>query len=247
MDIATSAQRLAVAADPLLAWAARRAAEKSTIVGLAGWLATAGFAAAGSQVTSHAALIVTLAGALSTALITTSTKPRPAELLLTDPIPADIHPLALPAPADPLLAEPAPSKENDMSTVSTILIEVETDVLDFLKSAGKELKSFALTETAKLVAEVKATYVGTVAMNLIQVFDSQEMTAAEKFDAVVTTVVPLINKLVASGGVSKAIVSVEDFARELVQSAYNDLKAALAKVAGEAATAIAAKTGAVVA
>ena len=139
------------------------------------------------------------------------------------------HLPALTAPADPAKASPVISTEKPMSS---IIVEIEDDVLTFLKSAGKAVETFALSESQKLVAEVKQTYVGTVAMNVIQALESQEMDTAEKFDAVVTAIVPLIQKLIASGGISGAVASVESFAREVAQSAYNDLKADIAKIAG---------------
>ncbi len=147
------------------------------------------------------------------------------------------HLSAPPAPADPPKASAVISMENTPMSVSTILVAIETDALDVLKAAGKAFETFIITEGQKLVAEVKQTYVGTVALNVVQALESQTMTGEQKLETVVSAVVPLITKLVASGGISGAIASVESFALEFAQSVYNDFKADVAKIAAPVAAA----------
>lgn len=138
------------------------------------------------------------------------------------------------APADPAKASPVISMENTPMSLSTILVAVETDALDVLKAAGKAFETFIITEGQKLVAEVKQTYVGTVALNIVQALENQSLSGEEKLETVVSAVVPLITKLAASGGLSSAIASVESFALEFAQSVYNDFKADVAKITGSA-------------
>ena len=219
-----------VAALRALAWADRRLQEKSTIVGICGWLGTIGFASFGGEISAHADTITALAGMLSTALVTTSTKPRQPELPLTAPV--VIPSVTAEAVADPAKASPVTSMEN---TEMKIIAELEDDAVAVLKAAGKIVVPFVLTEGQKLVAEVKQTYVGTVAMNVVSALENQQMDGSEKLATVVAAVVPLITKLVASGGVSGAIASVESFALEFAQSVYNDFKADAAAVIAKAA------------
>lgn len=119
-------------------------------------------------------------------------------------------------------------------SLKTILIAVEQDVLDFLTGAGKAIAAFAISETQKLVAEVKQTDLGTLALNLVQLLASHDLAGPAKLDAVVAALVPALTALEAKGGLAGLVTSIEDFARELAQSAYNDFKAALAKVAPSA-------------
>ncbi len=122
----------------------------------------------------------------------------------------------------------------------SIFAELEDDAIAILKAAGKAIETFVLSEGQKLVAEVKQTYVGTVALNVISALQSQAMSGDDKLGAVVSAVVPLIQKLISSGGISSAISSVESFALEFCQSVYNDFKAAIAKVVAPAPVAQAA-------
>ena len=112
----------------------------------------------------------------------------------------------------------------------SIFVELEDDAIEILKSAGKAIEAFVLSEGQKLVAEVKQTYVGTVALNVISALQNHTMSGTDKLGAVVSAVVPLIQKLIATGGITGAITSVESFALEFAQSVYNDFKASIAKL-----------------
>lgn len=116
----------------------------------------------------------------------------------------------------------------------SIFAELEDDAIAILKGAGKAIETFVLSEGQKLVAEVKQTYVGTVTLNIISALENHSMSGADKLGAVVSAIVPLIQKLVATGGVSGAISSVESFALEFAQSVFNDFKASIAKLVAPA-------------
>ncbi len=106
-----------VAGMRLLAWADRRLQERSTIVGLCGWLGTIGLASFGGEISSHADTITALAGILSTALVTTSTQSHPLEPLLAAPA---ITLSATSAVADPAKYAPAPTKGTAMNFLSSV-------------------------------------------------------------------------------------------------------------------------------
>lgn len=132
-------------------------------------------------------------------------------------------------PIDPLPEVPASTQEQPNMG---IIVEIEDDVLSFLRAAGKAVETFALSEGQKLVAAAKETFVGTAVTNIISALESNTMSGAEKMETVVTAAIPLVEKLVASGGIGALVTSVEDFALEFCQSAYNDFKAAAEKALG---------------
>lgn len=110
-------------------------------------------------------------------------------------------------------------------SLKTFIVQIEDAALEALKSAGTVLEAFVITESQKLVAEAKASNLGTLALNLIEVFASHDATGAQKMASVVGALVPAIETFVAGGGLKGLAVSAEDFALEFAQSAYNDFKA----------------------
>ena len=116
-------------------------------------------------------------------------------------------------------------------SLKTILVTIEDTALAALKSAGTVLEGVVISDSQKLVAEVKQTDLGTTALNIISALESHTGTGAEKMEMLVADVVPALTKLVASGGLKGLVVSIESFALEFAQSAFNDFKAAIAKVA----------------
>jgi hypothetical protein len=232
MNITTLAQRAGQ-------WALRRASETSTYTGLALFAVNVGWPQLAAHITQLGNVAPMVLASLGAGLMTASTTP---------------HPLALPAPADPQPAAPAAHtaeepdavlllehhqiiQETDMTTILAVL---EADVVTFLKAAGKEVETFFLTETQKLVAQAKATYLGTLGLNLIQTLESQTLSDEAKMATVVAMIAPAIQKFVDNGGLPGLVTSVEDFALEFCQSLYNDFKADLAKVVAPAAAAQAA-------
>lgn len=110
---------------------------------------------------------------------------------------------------------------------------LEQDAIDILKAAGHAIEAFAISETQKLVAQAKTTPLGTLALNLVGVFESHDMSGEAKMASVVAALVPAITALVAGGGLPGLGVSIADFALEFAQSSFNDAAAALAKVAAQ--------------
>ena len=108
-----------------------------------------------------------------------------------------------------------------------IFAELADDVLAVLKAAGKEIETFVMSEGQKLVASVKQTGLGTTALNIISALESHTATGTEKMEMLIAALVPALNSLEANGGLKGLVTSIEDFAREFAQSAYNDFKAAL--------------------
>jgi hypothetical protein len=118
-----------------------------------------------------------------------------------------------------------------MTSIITILAD---DAIAALKAAGIAVESFVLPEGQKLVAQAKQTTLGTLALNLIQVFENHDLDGAAKMTAVVAALVQAIEKFVAGGGLPGLVTSVEDFALEFGQSVFNDFKADIANVVAPA-------------
>jgi hypothetical protein len=107
-----------------------------------------------------------------------------------------------------------------------------------LHAAGHAVETFALTEPQKIVATLKTTSIGaTVAAEIANLRDSTEA-GAQKFTKALAIAAPLVVSYVASG--PAAIVSdAEGVARELVQSLYNDMMAAVKAATADTVPAVA--------
>jgi hypothetical protein len=94
--------------------------------------------------------------------------------------------------------------------------------LAHLKAAGHDVTTFAATEADKAVIALKSTDIGaTVAADIASVKDNA-LTGSQKFEAVLANTLPLVLKYVTGGGLSAVVTDVEDIARSLVQSVFND-------------------------
>lgn len=102
-------------------------------------------------------------------------------------------------------------------------------------SALAAAQSLALSATDRAVVVLKQSNLGTVVANNIRIVAGRELSGREKFEQVVSQTVPLIVSYASSGGVRAAATDVEDLARALVQSVYND---AQSSTAGRVASAI---------
>lgn len=95
--------------------------------------------------------------------------------------------------------------------------------------------AFVATDVQKAVAALKKTEVGAAVARAIKTVENDKISGTEKAARVVGEAVPLIVDLLSGGGVRVVVDQVEDIARELVQSIYNDTKS---KTAGSIAAAI---------
>ena len=116
-------------------------------------------------------------------------------------------------------------------TLKTVLVEIEDTAIDVLKEAGTIIEGIVITIGQQLVAKAKATPVGTMAMNVISLLESHQMTGEAKMASLIGMVTPAITHLEASGGLKGLETSVDDFVREFAQSAFNDFAAAIPKFA----------------
>jgi hypothetical protein len=90
-------------------------------------------------------------------------------------------------------------------------------------SAGQAIKAIALSEADKAVAALKTTAIGgTVAAN-IKALTNAQMSGSEKFEKVAQATMPLVLTFLVDGGTKAALKDVEDIARGLVQSTFNDV------------------------
>jgi hypothetical protein len=76
----------------------------------------------------------------------------------------------------------------------------------------------------RVVAALKQTKLGDAVIDSINAVASKELTGAQKFDAVVAEVSPLVVDYVRAGGTKAAATDVEDLTRALVQSTYTEIK-----------------------
>ncbi|WP_404713630.1 hypothetical protein [Sphingomonas sp. MMS24-J13] len=72
----------------------------------------------------------------------------------------------------PTALGPEPDLQTENIPMSSIIVKIEHDVLDFLHAAGKAVETVVLTEVQAAVAAAKQTPLGTLAQSLIQIFDS---------------------------------------------------------------------------
>lgn len=92
----------------------------------------------------------------------------------------------------------------------------------FGSDAGKSVEAFALTEVQKAIAALSKTTIGISVAADIKSLTSSTLTGAQKFEQVVANSTPLIASFLVTGGVATAVQDVEDVARGLVQSIFND-------------------------
>jgi hypothetical protein len=116
-------------------------------------------------------------------------------------------------------------------------IHILTDAqLAALKAAGHELEGVAISAGQHAVATLKASTVGQQIVGMMQTVEDKSMTGAQKFAAVLAQAIPLVTSAIADHGLT-LIATVEDTAREVIQSLFNDLFSGAAKVASGVAAA----------
>lgn len=103
-----------------------------------------------------------------------------------------------------------------------------------LKAAGHDVTEFVASEADKAVIALKGTSIGaTVAADIAAVTD-HALTGPQKFEKVLANTLPLVLQYVTGGGFAGVLKDVEDIARGLVQSVFNDTKSTNAgKVAAD--------------
>lgn len=89
--------------------------------------------------------------------------------------------------------------------------------------AASTVLPFWQAEADKAVAILKQTEIGDAVADSIKAIKDAEMSGLEKFQAVVGEIAPLLLDYVSKGGIPAVIDDVEDVARQLVQSVYNDV------------------------
>lgn len=94
----------------------------------------------------------------------------------------------------------------------------------FGSRAKQIIKDVAVSEVDRAVVALKNTIVGTLVANEVHAITAKDMTGAQKFEAVVESTLPLIHDFATRGGRAMLVHDVEDVARQLVQSVFNDVK-----------------------
>lgn len=86
-----------------------------------------------------------------------------------------------------------------------------------------EAEDFIETEADKVVAALKQTEIGDAVADSIRAIKNADLSGQDKFAAVVSEMGPVVLDYVISGGIPAVLDDVEDIARQLVQSVYNDV------------------------
>lgn len=100
------------------------------------------------------------------------------------------------------------------------------DLAELKAAASREIDTivpFWKAEADKVVAALKNTEIGDAVADSIVAISDANLSGAEKFSKVVGEIAPLVLNYVNRGGVNAVIEDVEDLARQLVQSTYNDV------------------------
>lgn len=90
-------------------------------------------------------------------------------------------------------------------------------------AAAATVLPFWKAEADKAVALLKQTEIGDAVADSIKAISSAELSGREKFEVVVSEIGPQIVSYMIRGGVPAVVSDVEDVARQLVQSVYNDV------------------------
>jgi len=97
-----------------------------------------------------------------------------------------------------------------------------------LEAVKAEAAGFAVSEAGKAVAVLKQTSIGSIVAKDIAAMQDKNLSGAQKFSTVVANTAPLVLKYATAGGLVAVLADVEDIARSLVQSVYNDTKSTTA-------------------
>ena len=111
----------------------------------------------------------------------------------------------------------------------------------FHGSTGAAVGEVTLTEVQHAVAALKETDIGSAVAADIHALTNASLTGAQKREQVVANTIPLIVTYATGGGISAVANDVEDIARELVQSTFNDVASTKAGAFATALLALLAK------
>ncbi|MDR7103008.1 hypothetical protein [Croceicoccus sp. BE223] len=118
-----------------------------------------------------------------------------------------------------------------MSIIDDIEIAIEP-IIEEAKEWGEKaldfLKDVPITAGQKAVALIKETSLGTAIMNLISAASLKDVSGMDKFNAVFDGAVAAYRAFTENGGLNGLIASGMSVLRQLVQSLYDDFKAAFA-------------------
>ncbi len=98
---------------------------------------------------------------------------------------------------------------------------LNADQLNALHAAGHTLDTGAISAGDHVLAIIKANPIAALIAADIVTLKDASLSGAEKAAKVIASAIPLITTL-ATGGVVTLVASVEDTARLVVQSLYND-------------------------
>lgn len=115
-------------------------------------------------------------------------------------------------------------------SLKTILVTVEEAAVAELKKIAGVIETTVITLAQKLAAEVLDSDLGTRTMNLISDLANKEMSDADKMNALLADITGDLDALHKAGGLKGLEVSVENFAKEFGQTAYNAFVAAKAAI-----------------
>lgn len=83
--------------------------------------------------------------------------------------------------------------------------------------------AFVATEADQVVTALKQTAIGVAVAADIAAIKNAKLSGTEKFASVLASTIPVVLNYAVGGGIAAAAKDVEDIARALVQSVYNDV------------------------
>ena len=94
-----------------------------------------------------------------------------------------------------------------------------------VEDVAEEAVEFAGGQIDKAVAMLKQTNVGTSVTGIIEAVANEDLSGREKFERVVASSIPILKDFLDNGKLDTTLGDIEDLARQLVQSSYNDWNA----------------------
>jgi FixJ family two-component response regulator len=108
---------------------------------------------------------------------------------------------------------------------------IRTHILEpvFGADNAAHVVDFAVSEVQHAVAVLKTTELGAQVAQIVKDVSAKDLSGAQKFEAALADVLPLaVSFLTTKGAIGLAVSEVEDVARELLQSTFNDVKSTTA-------------------
>jgi len=110
----------------------------------------------------------------------------------------------------------------------SIFAELADDILAFLKSAGKFVETFVVTEAQKGVVLLKQQPIVTKALNLVSDLENSSLSGPDRLNKVINDLEGDYAAFVAAGGLAGLELQGVNLLRQFAQSVFDDFKTTVA-------------------